>query len=158
MPKKSLILILIPLLLISCLAVFAPPPTPTPTPTFTPTLTLTLTLTPSPTITPSPTLTLTATPPPNSVKNQDEFENMVNSGEIQCQGAKTGNVSTIKKLATEASDSGVMPKNTLLIVGGFPNRARPERCLFIMYSENGITYIVYKDSSTGEILRLQVLE
>jgi hypothetical protein len=156
--------LVIALLLTSCSSpLFAPPtptatltPIPSSTPTFTPLPTFTLTSLPTATETLLPTATMTQ--PTNSVQSRDQFEQMVKSGEIKCQGSKNGGAADVVHFIDAAKAAGAVPNVKYTLGSGIPSAADPSQCLFLMTFSNGNTTIVYKDSETGEYVTLVVVE
>ncbi len=159
MLKKFLAPTILTLWLTACSSpLFAPPsPTLTPTftfvPTFTPTSSPTATLTPLPTDTPTPTAAELGA----SVKSRDEFEALVNSGQIKCQGSSGGN-SAVFQFIEGAAAAGIATEATYRLGSGIPSASDPSQCVFMMAFGGGQTTIIYQDSETGEYVVLVVEE
>ena len=103
--------LVVALLITSCSSPLFAPPTPTATSTLVPSPTATLT--PTPTLTLSPTAT--ATPFVLMVHSREEFEKMVESGLIKCQGSSNGGNSAVIQFIQDATAAGVVPKTKYIL-------------------------------------------
>lgn len=157
MPKTFFLLLVIVTGLTACTSPLLAPffPTATLTPTLTPTPTSTFT--PSPTATETPIPTDTPTPTPAMPQSRDQFEEMVKSGAISCQGYQHGSVNLMMKFVDEAIAGGVIPHDGARLGSGIPSPDNPEKCFYILtFDEDSNMIIVYKDGNTGEFVKIKI--
>ncbi len=161
MVKRLLVCFISAFLLSSCASPLFTPPTPTPTPSSTPTITPL----PSSTFTPMPTSTETLVPtetlilPLTSVKNRQQFEELVKADVIKCYGYDNDEDGTyLDGYINEVLASGAFSKKALILGSGIPSRAKPSQCLFVMVFDDGKSIVMYKDSKTQKFVSLPMTE
>jgi len=92
----------------------------------------------------------------DTVQNRKHFEELVLSGDIGCKGF--AGEATLERFVAKAMESEALPKDNLFLVAGIPSAQQPSTCLFILYFDQGYSYIIYQDADELEFVRLLMLE